>query len=126
MAENKYLQWLSGSTPSIYWHDSADRREQLEAFEKRCRGHDHQSVSWSIRRFKTTAAFGRNVLAALPKGLHGDERVQHLIRCVTGYYAQQTLPIYQKGETGKRPRLRPDEPEPHWGFRIHTGTGQTD
>ena len=33
--------------------------------------------------------------------MHGDERAQNLIRCVTGYYAQQTLPIYQKGETGK-------------------------
>ena len=61
MAENKYLQWLSGSTPSIYWHDSADRREQLEAFENGAVGHDHQSVPGQFDASKRTAAFGRNV-----------------------------------------------------------------
>ena len=31
--ENKYLQWLSGNTQSIYWHDGAEAkglRRQLE------------------------------------------------------------------------------------------------
>ena len=28
-----YLQWLTSKTPSIYWHDSAVRAEQLAAFE---------------------------------------------------------------------------------------------
>ncbi|MGE4485423.1 MAG: hypothetical protein AB7C97_09985, partial [Oscillospiraceae bacterium] len=33
MSENKFLKWLSSETQSIYWHDSAVRAEQLDAFE---------------------------------------------------------------------------------------------
>ena len=42
MSENKYLQWMTSKTQSIYWHDSAIRAEQQE---ERRRRHDHQPLS---------------------------------------------------------------------------------
>ena len=100
MSENKYLQWLSSETPSIYWHDSAVRAEQLDAFANGAVGMTTNPFLINSTLHSDTA-FWRERLAALPEGLAGDEKVQALIRCVTGYYADEVRPIFDQGVAGK-------------------------
>ena len=100
MRENKYLQWMTSKTQSIYWHDSAIRAEQQEAF-------GNGAVGMTTNPFLINAtltsdtAFWKERLSQLPRGLSGDEKVQALIHCVTGYYAQEVRPIFDQGVAGK-------------------------
>ena len=95
-----YLQWLTSKTPSIYWHDSAVRAEQLAAFE-------NGAVGMTTNPFLINATlrsdtdFWAERLKSVEKGLSGDEKAQALIHCVTGYYAQEVRPIFDRGEAGK-------------------------
>ena len=100
MQENKYLQWLSSSTPSIYWHDSAKRSEQLEAFSNGAAGMTTNPflINGTLRE---NTAFWAEKLSALEKGLSGDEKVKALVHMVTGYYANEVRPIFDAGVAGK-------------------------
>ncbi len=100
MNENRYLRWLTEKTPSIYWHDSAVRSEQLEAFS-------NGAVGMTTNPFLINATlagdreFWRDRLKELPGDLSGDAKVEALIRSVTSFYAKETLPIFEQGATGK-------------------------
>lgn len=100
MGENKYLKWLSSQTRSVYWHDSAVRAEQLVAFSNGAAGMTTNPflINSTLR---SDTGFWKERLAALPKGLKGDEKVQALVRCVTGFYAEQNKPIFEQGLPGK-------------------------
>ena len=97
--ENKYLKWLSSESNSVYWHDSAIRSEQLDAF-------DNGAVGMTTNPFLINATlrndteFWKDKLQEIPKGLTGDEKVLLLIKCVTGYYADQLMPIFNKKNKG--------------------------
>lgn len=100
MSEHHYLRWLSGETASIYWHDSAVRAEQLEAFSNGAVG--MTTNPFLIHSTLTSdRTFWADRLARLPQGLRDDEKVEALMRCVAGFYAEQTMPIYKKGVAGK-------------------------
>lgn len=100
MSEHPYLKWFSSQTKSIYWHDSAVRSEQQEAFS-------NGAVGMTTNPFliystlSSDRSFWEDRLAKLPKDLKGDEKVEALIHCVTGYYAEQTRPIFDQGIPGK-------------------------
>mgnify|MGYP004515708489 CR=1 FL=1 len=100
MSENKYLQWFSSKTPSIYWHDSAVREEQLAAFA-------NGAVGMTTNPFLINStlngdrAFWADGLAKLDHSLTGDEKVYALMNLVTGYYAEQVRPIFDQGVAGK-------------------------
>ena len=97
--ENKYLQWLSSQTKSVYWHDSAIRAEQLEGFSNGAVGMTTNPflVNQTLTKDK---AFWAEALKAVPKGLKGDEKVEALIKCVTTFYAKEAKPFYDL-ENGK-------------------------
>lgn len=100
MGANKYLSWLSSNTDSIYWHDSAVKAQQEEAFS-------NGAVGMTTNPFLVGATLGSNkefwadLLAKLPKGLKGEEKVEALTQLVVGYYAEVAKPIYQMGKVGK-------------------------
>ncbi len=100
MSENKYLKWLSSQTRSVYWHDSAVRAEQLEGFSNGAAGMTTNPflINSTLR---SDTGFWKERLAALPRGLKGDEKVQTLVRCVTGFYAEQNKPIFEQNIVGK-------------------------
>lgn len=97
--ENKFLKWLSSSTQSVYWHDSAIRAEQLEGFSNGAVGMTTNPFLVNQTLSKDTG-FWTERLAQIPRGLKGDEKVEALIKCVTTYYAEQVKPFYDK-EKGK-------------------------
>jgi len=100
MSENKYLRWLSSSTQSIFWHDSAVRSEQLQGFADGAVGMTTNPFLVNSTLHSDTG-FWKERLSKLPRGLKGDEKAMALLRCVTGYYAEQCLPIFEKGVPGK-------------------------
>lgn len=95
-----YLRWLSHETESIYWHDSAVQREQQIAFE-------NGAVGMTTNPFLVNATlqgdrdFWHDRLQAIPSELTGDEKALALMQAVTGYYAAQTLPLYEQGKPGQ-------------------------
>ncbi len=97
---NKYLSWLSSSTASIYWHDSAVKFEQESAFI-------NGACGMTTNPFLIGATlcnnrdFWEDKLAGLPKGLKGDEKVEALCRMVAGFYAAEVMPVYKQGIPGK-------------------------
>jgi len=73
MAEHAYLKWFATQTPAKYWHDSAIRAEQLEAF-------GNGAVGMTTNPFLIQAtlnsdrAFWAEKLEKFPKDLKGDEK----------------------------------------------------
>ena len=100
MSEHKYLKWFSSQTKSIYWHDSAVRAEQQIAFANGATGMTTNPflIQSTLNQDKK---FWEERLAQIPESLTGDEKVYALMQCVTGYYAEQTRPIFEKGVSGK-------------------------
>ncbi len=97
--ENKFLRWMTHNTQSVYWHDSAIRAQQLEGFENGAVG--MTTNPFLVNQTLTSdREFWRNRLAAIPKGLKGDEKVEALAKCVTSYYAEAVRPLYDP-EKGK-------------------------
>ena len=100
MKEHKYLKWLSGQTPTVYWHDSAIRAEQQEAFANGATGMTtnpfliHSTLS-------SDREFWADQLAKVSKDLKGDEKVYELVKLVTGFYAKEAYPIFEKGNPGE-------------------------
>ena len=78
MSEHAYLKWFS-TTPSIYWHDSAVRAQQAEAF-----GNGATGMTTNPFLIQSTLnsdrAFWADRLAKLPRGLKGDEKAMELLK----------------------------------------------
>lgn len=100
MKANPYLRWLSAHTPSIYWHDSAVRAEQLVAFENGAAGMTTNPFLVSST-LKNDRPFWADRLKTLPTDLSGEEKAERLIHLVTGFYAEALYPLYKEGVPGK-------------------------
>lgn len=100
MSENKFLRWLSSNTQSIYWHDSAVRQEQLIAYGNGALGMTTNPFLINST-YQSDPEFWKENLKNFPKGASGDEKVEWLIQQVTGFFAKENLPIFEKGEAGK-------------------------
>ena len=90
MAENKYLKWLSSSTDSVYWHDSAVVEELDAAIE-------NGAVGMTTNPFliastlKAQPDFWRGVLPGVSADVQGDARAEEWIAQVTGWLARNKL-----------------------------------
>ena len=90
MAENRYLRWLSSSTESVYWHDSAIVEELDAAMQ-------NGAVGMTTNPFliastlKARPDFWRGVLPGVPKDVQGDDRAREWIAQVTGWLANNKL-----------------------------------
>ncbi len=96
MGEHTYLKWLSG-TGTIYWHDAVVRSGQLEAFANGAIG--MTSNPFLVHKaLSEDRAFWESSLAALPKGLRGDEKAEALTETVVGFFLRQSLPLFETGQ----------------------------
>lgn len=96
MSENQYLRWLSSSTPSIYWHDSAIIEELDAAI-------DNGAVGVTTNPFLVNATLRANPgywrLRGVASGNtpEGDERAEELIRQVASFIARKVAPFRNRG-----------------------------
>ena len=90
MAENRYLNWLSSRTNSVYWHDSAIVEELDEAMT-------NGAVGMTTNPFliastlKARPDFWRDALPGVPEDVQGDARAEEWIAQVTGWLAKNKL-----------------------------------
>lgn len=94
-----YLEWLSGKTDSVWWHDSANKSEQERAFGWGAKGMTTNPflVNQTLRSYPDD---WKDLQASLDGTLEGDEKALALIAGVTGEYAGRLLPLYEDGEAG--------------------------
>lgn len=98
MKENKYLKWLSSSTESIYWHDSANINELDIAIGNGAVGVTTNPFLINQTLRSNPDFWARENVAVDPK-LKGDAKVEMLMRGVTTYIADRVSPF--QGEYGK-------------------------
>lgn len=96
MKENRYLQWLSGETASIYWHDSAIPVEVEQAIGNGARGMTTNPFLCGAT-LKAAPEYWREQLSKLPKGLKGDEKAEALLSTVIRHYAEYLKPFRAEG-----------------------------
>lgn len=92
MKENKYLKWLSSSTQSIYWHDSAIIGEVEEALANGACGMTTNPFLCGAT-LKKAPDYWKDTLAALPRDLTGDEKAIKLQSTVVAHYAKLLEPL---------------------------------
>lgn len=96
MTENKYLQWLSSSTSSVYWHDSAIISELDEAI-----GNGAAGVTTNPFLAQATLHAGRDFWRQqgvdVDPALEGDARVEALMRGITGLILKKVTPFRAHG-----------------------------
>lgn len=97
MHPNKYLQWLSGKTKSVYWHDSAVMVEVNEAIANGARGMTTNPFL-AGSTLKTETDYWKSMLAGLPAGISGDEKAQALIRVVVKHFADFLAKYRSEGD----------------------------
>jgi len=100
MAENKYLKWLSSETQTIFWHDSAGRADQLDAFENGAEGMTTNPFLINAT-LRSDPDFWAESLSKIEPGLSGDAKILELVKAVTGFFAKETFPIFETGVEGK-------------------------
>ena len=90
---NAYLKWLSSSTKTAFWHDSAILAEAEAAIADGAVGMTTNPflVNATVR---SDPATWRPVLAGLPAALKGQEKAEEIMRRVTAFLAAKVKPIY--------------------------------
>ena len=94
MAEESYLRWLVGNTPTTWWNDSGDPDEIRTALAQGATG----VTTNPVLSYRALAARGNEWAAALSGPVHapaGEERAEALTRFVVTGAAQLLEPVYQ-------------------------------
>ena len=95
MITNKYLKWLGG-TASYWWNDSAVLQDMDQAIENGATGVTTNPLLIK-RSLYAYPDFWRPYIQGA-KGLKKDEKIEEIIRSVTGEIAKKFLPIYEATE----------------------------
>ncbi len=100
METNPYMQWLAQETPTVWWNDSAILTEQEQAYTNGATGMTTNPVLVSGALYGDKEMWEKKT-SGVEKSLTGDAKALALIHAVTGFYAQKTMPIFDKGITGE-------------------------
>ncbi len=92
MADNKFLKWMSSSTQSIYWHDSAAMQELDEAMGNGAVGVTTNPFLINATLQSNRAFWEENVGKVEPT-LKGDPKVEAYMKGVTTYIAKKVAPF---------------------------------
>jgi len=96
MKENKFLQWLSGNTNSIYWHDSAIISELEVALKNGACGMTTNPFLVNAT-LKAMPEYWADKIPGVSREIKGNECAIEWICQVTGYLAKQMLPKRAEG-----------------------------
>lgn len=99
MTEKNYLQWLSESTPTLWWHDSAERENVQRALA-------NGAVGMTTNPYLVASALynDRSAWASETQGIEaysGDDKALELEKRVTKYYCGMLRPVFDKGVNGE-------------------------
>jgi transaldolase len=92
MAENKFLKWMTGSTQSIYWHDSGVISLLDEAMENGAAGVTTNPFLINATLRSNRDFWAKNIEEIDPS-LSKDEKVEALMKGVTTFIAKKLAPL---------------------------------
>lgn len=97
MSENKFLQWMTSETPSIYWHDSAIIDELDDAIHNGAVGVTTNPflINGTLR---TCPEFWADKISGVSRDLKGEKKVEALMQCVTGFISDKLSPFTTRGK----------------------------
>lgn len=98
MSENRYLQWLTRETPSVYWHDSAVVSELDTALQNGACGLTTNPFLIAST-LKAQPEFWRSVLPGVNPDIRGDARAQAWTAQTAAWLAERVHPLYTQGGT---------------------------
>ena len=99
MAAANYLEWMSGETPTTWWHDSGDPNELAQAKAWGARGVTTNPVL-AFTAMRGNQDFWRDKLEAIGSSLPAQERAERLMSMVVRNAASAFEPMYR--ETDRR------------------------
>lgn len=96
MIKNKYLQWMTSETPSIYWHDSAIIDELDEAIYNGAVGVTTNPflINGTLR---ACPAFWADKISGVSHDLKGEKKAEALMKCVTDFIANKLTKFSGRG-----------------------------
>jgi transaldolase len=97
-----YLQWLTDSTKTTWWHDSADPAELARGIERGAIGATTNPFLAAVALAGNKAAWVSEIQAVLAQKAEPERRAEELMHIVVGRAARQLLPQHEKtgGATG--------------------------
>lgn len=96
MSNDTYLAWLTSSTPTQWWHDSADPAELARGLERGAVGVTTNPYLSNLALVKNRAAWAAEIEEALAPGLKGEAKAEALVSLVVRRAAAMFLPEYEK------------------------------
>lgn len=99
MAEKNYLQWLTNDTQTIWWHDSADKREMETAVQNGATGMTTNPFLMASTLYASREEW-KDVVGDISK-LSGDDKALELERKIGAYYANRFSDVWAKGNLGE-------------------------
>jgi len=97
MSENRYLQWMTTKTPSVYWHDSAVVPELDAAMENGACGLTTNPFLIAST-LKAQPEFWKSVLPGVDQSVRGDERAQAWTAQAVTWLADKVHPLRAGGD----------------------------
>ncbi|MBN1507239.1 MAG: transaldolase family protein [Sedimentisphaerales bacterium] len=100
--KQQYLQWLTGSTKTTWWHDSADPAELALGIGRGAIGATTNPFLAYVALSANTATWAPQIKAVLAQNAEPQKRAEGLMRIVVTHAAEQLRPRYDKtgGATG--------------------------
>ena len=98
---SNYFKWLTGQTPTRWWHDSAIPQEIRDALSLGAEGVTTNPVL-TFKAFQADPYFWNDEVAKISQDLDFEERAEALLKLVATHAANLCRPIYEKtdGEQG--------------------------
>ena len=94
--EQQYLQWLTGSTKTTWWHDSADPAELALGIKRGAIGATTNPFLASVALSANKGTWASQIKAVLAQSTEPEKRAEGLMRIVVTHAAEQLQPQYDK------------------------------
>lgn len=101
MSNHNYLSWLSTSTPSRWWHDSADPRELERGLERGAIGATTNPFLAHVALAANRQLWADDIRAATAAAANAEDRAERLMRIPVTDAARKLLPQFQ-GADGRQ------------------------
>ncbi len=97
MSENKFLRWMTSETQTIYWHDSAIMSELEDAIGNGAKGVTTNPFLINAT-LRAQPDYWAEYLKDIPRDLEGVEKVEALMKAVTGHISDRLKPFFDTGD----------------------------
>ena len=98
MSRKDYFQWLTGSTKTCWWHDSADPPELARGLERGAVGVTTNPCLSHLALKRNKCAWNKAIEALLSEEHTPESKAEALMRIPVAHAAEKLLPAYERSE----------------------------